>query len=72
MLNVIEVFDVIQRDPATGRSMWAGLTGTRKALKRDGHALDPKAMTYCPAEWIDERGYFNTELVRQHPRLWGI
>jgi hypothetical protein len=72
MPNVIEVFDVILRDPATGRSVWAGLTGTRTALKRDRHALDPKAMTYCPAEWIDERGYLNTDLVRQHPRLRGI
>ena len=72
MLNVIEVFDAMHVDPATGHSVWTGLTGTRTALKRDGHVIDRKAIAYCPIEWIDERDYLDTELARQHPRAWGI
>ena len=34
MLNVIKVFDVMHVDPATGRSVWTGLTG---------HANGPQA-----------------------------
>ena len=44
MLNFIEVFDIMHVEPATGASVWTGLTGTRTALKRDGHTVDPKAM----------------------------
>jgi len=72
MLNFIEVFDVIHVDPATGRSVWTGLTGTRTALRRDGHVVETQAMAYCPIEWIDERGYLDSALARQHPRPWGI
>ncbi len=72
MLNVIRVYDAMHVDPATGRSVWTGLTGTRTALKRDGHMIDPKAMAYCPIDWLDERGYLDAELARQHPRPWGI
>jgi hypothetical protein len=52
--------------------VWTGLTGTRTALKRDGHAIYPKATAYCPVEWIDERGYLDAQLARRHPRPWGI
>jgi hypothetical protein len=72
MFNVIEVFDVIHVDPVTGRAVWTGLTGTRTALKRDGHEIEPIAKAYCPIEWIDERGYLDAERARQHPRPWGI
>jgi hypothetical protein len=72
MLNYIEVFDVINLDPATGRSVWTGLTGTRTALERDGHIVDPNAMAYCPLEWIDARGYLDAELARKHRRPWAI
>lgn len=72
MFNVIEVFDAMQMDSATGRAVWIGLTGTRAALKRDGHMIDPKAVAYCPIEWIDERGYLDAERARRHPRPWGI
>jgi hypothetical protein len=72
MLNMIEVFDVQQVDPATGQAVWTGLTGTQTALKRDGFTLQPKAMAYCPREWLDERGYLDAELARKHPRPWGI
>ena len=72
MLNVIKVFDVMQVDPATESSVWTGLTGTRMALKRDGHMIDPKAIAYCPIEWLDEHGYLDAELTRQHPLPFGI
>jgi hypothetical protein len=72
MLNFIEVSDIMHVEPATGASVWTGLTGTRTALERDGHLIDPKAMAYCPADWIDERGYLDAELARRHPRPWGI
>jgi hypothetical protein len=72
MLNVIEVFDVMDQDPSTGHAQWTGLTGTRKALKRDGFVIDPQRMAYCPRDWLDERGYLDAELARQHPRPWGI
>ncbi|EHQ99995.1 hypothetical protein [Bradyrhizobium sp. WSM471] len=68
MLNFIEVFDVMQVEPSTGTSVWTGLTGTRTALRRDGHMIDPKAMAYCPIEWLDERGYLDAERARRHPR----
>ena len=72
MLNFIEVFDIMRVEPATGASVWTGLTGTRTALERDGHLIDSKAMAYCPADWIDERGYLDADLARRHPRPWGI
>ncbi|MDI3567520.1 hypothetical protein [Bradyrhizobium sp. Arg816] len=72
MLNFTEVFDVMQVEPATGSSVWTVLTGTRTALERDGHMVDPNAMACCPIEWLDERGYLDAELARQHPRPWGI
>ena len=72
MLNYIEVFDVMHVDAASGRSVWTGLTGTRTALKRDGHMVDTKAMAYCPIAWIDERGYVDAELASRDPRPWGI
>ena len=68
MLNFIEVFDIMHVEPATGASVWTGLTGTRTALKRDGHLIDPKAMAYCPIEWLDERGYLDAERAGRHPR----
>ena len=68
MLNFIEVFDVMQVEPSTGTSVWTGVTGTRTALRRDGHIIDPKAMAYCPIEWLDERGYLDAERARRHPR----
>ncbi|WP_298884924.1 hypothetical protein [uncultured Bradyrhizobium sp.] len=72
MLNYIEVFDVIEMDPDSGEAVWTGITGTRSALKRDGLAIDEKIATYCPADWLDERGYLDTELARKHRRPWSI
>ncbi|MGV7216940.1 hypothetical protein [Bradyrhizobium sp. UFLA05-112] len=72
MLNYIEVFDVIEIDPTTGREIWTGLTGTRSALARDGYTSDPAATTCCPREWLDERGYVDVALARKRPRPWSI
>ncbi|WP_246504523.1 hypothetical protein [Bradyrhizobium agreste] len=72
MLNFVEVFDVMEVDPATGETVWTGVTGTRTALQRDGFAINPKAAAYCPIEWLDDRGYLDSELARQHPRPWSI
>lgn len=72
MLNFVEVFNVMDVDPTTGHAVWTGLTGTRTALERDGFVIDPQAPAYCPRAWLDERGYLDSELARQHPRPWGI
>ncbi|WP_439409134.1 hypothetical protein ACNJX9_13070 [Bradyrhizobium sp. DASA03076] len=72
MLNFIEVFDVMEVDPDSGKAVWTGVTGTLTALKRDGFAMDPKAATYCPTDWLDERGYLDAALARRHPRPWSI
>ena len=72
MLNFIEVFDVMEVDPDSGKAVWTGVTGTRTALRRDGFTVDPKIATYCPTDWLDERGYLDAELARKHPRPWNI
>ncbi|QPF88903.1 hypothetical protein [Bradyrhizobium commune] len=71
MLDMVEVFDVLQADQS-GKAVWTGLTGTRTALLRDGYVVDPTAMAYCPREWVDERGYLDADLARKHPRPWSI
>lgn len=72
MTDVIEVFDAISEDPDTKDEVWTGLTGTREALERDGFTIDPKRITYCPREWLNERGYLDAELAREYPRPRGI
>ena len=72
MLNFIAVFDVMRVDPITGHTVWTGLTGTRSAIERDGFTIDSKSISYCPRDWLDERGYLDTELARKHPRSWGV
>ena len=72
MLNFIEVFDVMEVDPDSGKAVWTGVTGTRAALDRDRIAIDLRVGSHCPIDWIDERGYLDAELARKHPRPWGI
>lgn len=69
VLPLVEVFDVMRLDPPTGHVVWTGLTGTRTALKRDGFEIDPKRTAYCPSEWLDERGYLDSELARASASL---
>ncbi|WP_228747915.1 hypothetical protein [Bradyrhizobium sp. BR 10289] len=72
MLNFIEVFDGMEVDPTSGEIVWTGVTGTRIALQRDGHMINPTAAAYCPTEWLDQRGYLDAERARHHPRPWSI
>jgi hypothetical protein len=41
--------------------------GTREAIERDGFAVDPSSLAYCPHQWIDGRGYVDLELAQKHP-----
>ncbi len=68
MLNFIEVFDGMEVDRTSGEVVWTGVTGTRRALQRDGLMIDPKDAAYCPTEWLDERGYLDAERARRHLR----
>jgi len=36
MLNFIEVFDAMHVEPATGASVWTGLTGTERPSSATG------------------------------------
>ncbi|WP_245502450.1 hypothetical protein [Bradyrhizobium betae] len=72
MLNFTKVYDVMEVDPDTGKAVWTGITGTRAALQRDRFTIDPKVATYCPTDWVDERGYLDAELARKHRRPWSI
>lgn len=72
MLEVVEVFDVIRVDPDTGRAVWTGLTGTRAALERDGFSVDQRSINLCPRDWVNDSGYLDVDLAREHPRPWGI
>lgn len=72
MLDFIEVFDGMELDPESGEAVWTGVTGTRKALERDGLMIDLKAAAYCPAEWLDEHGYLDAKRARRHPLRWSI
>ena len=72
MLNIIEVFDVMEANPISGKAVRTGVTGTRTALQRDGFMIDPKVGAYCPTEWLDERRCLDAELARRNPRPWSI
>jgi len=70
--TMVEVFDVMHTDPDTGRALWAGLTGIRAALERDGFSVDQGAMILCPKDWVNDDGYLDPDLAREHPRPFGI
>lgn len=67
MTNDTAVFDALRLDPTSGKSEWTGRTGTRKAIERDGLAVDSASLAYCPHEWIDATGYVDAVLVKKHP-----
>lgn len=67
MMNDTPVFDAVRIDSVTGEKSWTGQVGTRRAISRDGLAIDPKSLTYCPHQWIDDRGYVDLALARRHP-----
>ncbi len=71
MRTMVEVFDVVRTNPDTGRAAWTGLTGTRAALERDGFSVDQNSMKLCPRDWLNESGYLDADLAREHPRPHG-
>jgi hypothetical protein len=44
--------------------------GTREAIQRDGFTIDIHSLSYCPHEWLNNRGYIDPELVQRHPLNW--
>jgi hypothetical protein len=67
MTNDKAVFDAMRFDIRAGQDIWSRRTGTREAINRDGYRIDPMSLRYCPHEWIDDRGYVDLELSREHP-----
>ena len=67
MKNDIAVYDALRFDSGAGESIGTGRMGTREAILRDGLTFDPASVSYCPHEWLDERGYVDLDLVRKHP-----
>ena len=68
MKNDTAIFDAMRPAADAGEASWTGLTGTREAIERDGFAVDPATLTWCPHEWINKRGYLDLALVQKHPR----
>lgn len=72
MTNDTAVFDAMRPDPLDGDKQSEGRLETRAAITRDGLALDPTSMAYCPRRWIDSQGYVDIELVRKFPRMLAL
>jgi hypothetical protein len=66
MMNDTEIFDEMRFDVRSGKNVWTGRTGTREAIHRDGHTIDPASQAFCPHEWLDERGYIDIYLAMKH------
>ena len=66
MMNDTEIFDEMRFDVRAGKNVWTGRTGTREAIHRDGHTIDPASQAFCPHEWLDERGYIDIYLALKH------
>jgi hypothetical protein len=67
MKNGATVFDAMRFDIEVGKNVWAGRTGTREAIHRDGYTIDPTSQEFCPHEWLDERGYIDLGLALKYP-----
>jgi hypothetical protein len=67
MTNDTAVFDAMRFDLRAGENVWTGRTGTREAIRRDGHSVDPVSLNYCPHGWIDSRGYVDRERCKTAP-----
>ena len=72
MRNDTAVYDAFLVDPTDGSKKWIGRMGTRRAIMRDGFAIDPPSLAYCPHEWLDERGYIDIERVRAFPLMFMV
>jgi len=66
MMNDTEIFEEMCFDVRAGKNVWTGRTGTREAIHRDGHTIDPSSQAFCPHEWLDERGYIDIYLALKH------
>jgi hypothetical protein len=64
MTNDTAVFDAMRFDVSAGENVWAGLTGTREAIRRDGYCVDPIFLRFCPHEWLDSQGYVDQDLAQ--------
>ena len=64
------VFEAMRSETQAGEDVWTGLMGTREAIQRDGFAIDIHSLSYCPREWLNNRGYIDLKLVRRHPFNW--
>jgi hypothetical protein len=72
MKNDVAVYDALRFDSDAGETVWTGRMGTRDAILRDGFTIDPASLSYCPHEWLDDRGYVDLELARKHPHHFGF
>jgi hypothetical protein len=72
MKNDVAVYDALRFGSDAGESIGTGCMGTRAAILRDGLTFDPASVSYCPREWLDERGYLDLELARKHPYNFGF
>lgn len=72
MANDTAVYDTVRIDPINGVADWAGRIGTRRAIVRDGLAIDPAWRAYCPHEWLNENGCVDLERVRNFPLMLAL
>ncbi len=72
MTNDTAVYDAMHLDPASGEQSWTDRMGTREAIMRDGLAIDPGSLAFCPHEWIDNNGYVDLTLVQKSPRPFSV
>ena len=68
--NDTEVFDAMRFDVVSGDMVWTGQMGTHDAIRQEKLAIDPGSWSFCPHQWLDERGFVDRELSRKHPRSW--
>lgn len=66
MTNDTVVFDAMRFDIRIGQYVWTRRVGTPEAIQRDGLFIAGLPQ-YCPHEWLDEKGYVDSELARKHP-----
>jgi hypothetical protein len=70
--NDTAVYDALRLDLASGGKEWAGLMGTRDAIRRDSLEIDAASLAFCPHEWINSAGYVDLELVRKFPLMLAL
>jgi hypothetical protein len=66
MTNDTVVFDAMRFDIRIGQYVWTRRVGTPEAIRRDGLFIAGLPQ-YCPHEWLDEKGYVDSDLACKHP-----